>query len=486
MKVFIITEGYQSTGYGHITRCLSLFQAFQSRGITPLLIVNGDEPARHFLEGSEYILLNWLENPDPLSGMIDKNSIVIVDSYKAGEEFYSNLKSGCALLAVIDDYMRLDYDAHIVINGTIGSEDYPYKKESGIKYLLGARYIPLRSEFLTVKERDAKEKTNNILITMGGQDIRNLTSPVIKALLKKFPAFNFTAVVKKEFNIDFGYFASYPNVRFVFDAGAAMMKELMENADAAVTAAGQTLYELARTGTPPVAVIVADNQIKNLRGWVKTGFIEDEIHYDDPACLDKITAGIEKIQDKEVRRKLARSGMEAVDGKGAYVVAAELLCTFTGNSDFYLRPAIESDAKIIYDLSSDPVVRGNSINTKPIEWKEHLEWFSKKLKDENHLFFLAFSKEGEFIGQVRAGIENESAVISISIAAPFRGKNLSSGILISASGHFFSRIEKLEQIKAYIKPENISSIRAFLKAGFSYYSSETINNEEFNLYLKKR
>ena len=35
MKVFIITEGSKNTGFGHITRCLSLYQAFKERGILP-------------------------------------------------------------------------------------------------------------------------------------------------------------------------------------------------------------------------------------------------------------------------------------------------------------------------------------------------------------------------------------------------------------------------------------------------------------------
>jgi len=31
MKVFIITEGSKNTGFGHITRCLSLYQAFEEK-----------------------------------------------------------------------------------------------------------------------------------------------------------------------------------------------------------------------------------------------------------------------------------------------------------------------------------------------------------------------------------------------------------------------------------------------------------------------
>jgi len=43
MKVFIITEGGKNIGFGHITRCLSLYQAFEEKEIIPEFILNSDE-----------------------------------------------------------------------------------------------------------------------------------------------------------------------------------------------------------------------------------------------------------------------------------------------------------------------------------------------------------------------------------------------------------------------------------------------------------
>ena len=50
MKVFIITEGSKNTGFGHITRCLSLYQAFKKRGILPTFIINGDNSFKYLLD----------------------------------------------------------------------------------------------------------------------------------------------------------------------------------------------------------------------------------------------------------------------------------------------------------------------------------------------------------------------------------------------------------------------------------------------------
>jgi len=40
LKAFIITEGSKNIGFGHITRCISLYQAFEERGIIPEFIIN--------------------------------------------------------------------------------------------------------------------------------------------------------------------------------------------------------------------------------------------------------------------------------------------------------------------------------------------------------------------------------------------------------------------------------------------------------------
>lgn len=50
MKVFIITEGSKNTGFGHITRCLSLYQAFEERGILPKFMINGDNNIEYLLD----------------------------------------------------------------------------------------------------------------------------------------------------------------------------------------------------------------------------------------------------------------------------------------------------------------------------------------------------------------------------------------------------------------------------------------------------
>lgn len=49
MKVIILTEGTRTTGYGHLTRCQSIYQAFEEKGIIPVYIANCDERGKEIL-----------------------------------------------------------------------------------------------------------------------------------------------------------------------------------------------------------------------------------------------------------------------------------------------------------------------------------------------------------------------------------------------------------------------------------------------------
>jgi len=57
MKVFILTEGGEEIGFGHLIRCISLYQAFEERGITPKFVVNGDESIEDLLKNKSYEIL---------------------------------------------------------------------------------------------------------------------------------------------------------------------------------------------------------------------------------------------------------------------------------------------------------------------------------------------------------------------------------------------------------------------------------------------
>lgn len=288
MKVAIITEGYQGTGYGHLTRCLSIYQAFEERDITPLYIANCDEEGKKFIPNVNLLQINWLVKSEELIDTITDFDIAVIDSYLAPRELYERIYKTVKKSIYIDDYLRLAYPPGIIVNGTIGAENLPYKKDNEHEYLLGIDYMPLRKEFWDVAQ-DSKKNANgvpeNVLITFGGQDIKNMTERMIKFLNEHFPSFLVHAVIGNNRKLEI---ASFKNVKLYNNLTAKEMKNLMISCDVAISSASQTVYELFKCHVYTIAIGVADNQKNNISGLINGGIINCAFWYDDIDLFDKI------------------------------------------------------------------------------------------------------------------------------------------------------------------------------------------------------
>lgn len=326
MKVAIITEGGQGIGFGHIARCISLYDAFKARGILPEFIINTDKSARNLLRGKKYREFNWLKERKRLLRVINSAEIAIIDSYKASYEFYDKVKKSVKTAVYIDDNKRLDYPSGIIINGSIGAELFHYAKKNGRICLLGTKYIPLRREFWNIPDKKTGCETKSVFLTFGGADSRNLTLKMLKLLVKEYPQW------KKKVIIGMGFKrmkeieeAKDKNTEVVYQPEASLIKKNMIAADIAISAGGQTLYELARIGVATIAIAVADNQANNIAGWKRKGFIEFAGHWNDKDISKKVSKAIEKLRNQKLRNKMCLAGKKLVDGLGSRRVVDFLL-----------------------------------------------------------------------------------------------------------------------------------------------------------------
>jgi len=471
MRVAIITEGIYGTGYGHLTRCLSISQAFEEKGIVPLFIANCDEEGKKFIPNVNLLQINWQKNIAELLRHIQGFDIAIVDSYLAPIEIYEQIYESVKKAVYLDDYIRLDYPPGIIVNGTINADSLPYKKNKIHEFLLGVDYIPLRKEYWDTETPERKKSdVKNVLITFGAQDFRNLTTKVLSFLDKKFPSLNYHVVVSEFFEPKL----NKDNIFYYHTLSAEEMLQVMFNTDVAITAAGQTTYELTRLGIPMIAIGVAENQKNNINGWLKNNIIKDELWFDDYLLLDKLAENIFMIYNNFPNC--------VINGQGARRIANTII---DSGKDIVpgivLREAKFDDAQIIFDLSNDEAVRINSINKNLIEWENHKKWLKLRLSDNNYKIFLFFF-ENSFIGQVKFEIKSKIAIISISIHPDFRGKGISSIVLKMAIEYFLRMNDAINDIVALIRPENQSSIKIFSKAGFVYKENELINQEHFLKY----
>lgn len=134
--------------------------------------------------------------------------------------------------------------------------------------------------------------------------------------------------------------------------------------------------------------------------------------------------------------------------------------------DLECTPATLADARCIFELSNDPLVRQNSFCQEQISWEEHLRWLEKKLQAKNTFFYLVRNHAGTLAAQVRFEPDDADCYrISFSVSQPFRGKSFSSHILRLAISNLKAEKGKV-RLKAAVKNENTASMKCFRRVGF--------------------
>ena len=477
MRIFIVTEGGNSAGIGHITRCSSLYQAFEGKGIIPEFVINGDETVKSLLKDKKYTIFDWLQEKERLYSLIKGADILFIDSYLAGLDFYNEVSGLVKTCVYIDDNNRFDYPNGIVLNGSINAEDLSYSRKAGIVYLLGPAYMPLRREFQGIADKAARESISTVMVTFGGDDSRNMTPKVLRMLAESHPEFVKKVVIGHGFkNIEEIDGFKDKNTELILYPDAEEMKKVMLESDVAISAGGQTLYELARVGVPTLAIAVAENQMNNIRGWDKAGFIKYAAWWEDDGTLENISAGMNLLKDRHVRDHMCKAGRTLVDGKGAERTIKKVMRHHIETS-LVLRKARMDDAYTLFELSNDLEVRGNSFNPEKIEFEDHKKWLAGKLQDKNVLFLIA-EENNNLVGQVRFEMSEDEAVISISIAKSYRGLGIGCSIINEALSRLRLESPFIKVVKAYVKEQNTSSLNFFEKAGFKFMKKVIIKNQD--------
>lgn len=327
----ILTEGGSGIGMGHITRCLSFYAGLLEAGESAELVINCDAATAKNLEKyrTEHINLriyDW-NNSGRAEKLVADAGIVIVDSYQAPRAVYETICASVKRAVFLDDYNRLDYPGGFVVNGALCAADIGYPAAGKTKYLLGPAYQPLRNEFWDLPATDVKNDIENILITFGGDDLRNLTPGVLKRVCADFPDLKKLVIIggssknaaETEKNAD-------NNTVFYRDIGAAKMLEIMLNSDIAITAAGQTTYELARTGVPAIVVRTAENQRYNITGLMNAGVIEFSGDFSAIDIAGNISEKLKTLAaGAEARRQMSENGKRLIDGQGVRRILNEVL-----------------------------------------------------------------------------------------------------------------------------------------------------------------
>jgi len=234
---------------------------------------------------------------------------ILVDHYDFPNTL-SAADAGNVLMANFEDGEFGRRSAHLSIDYALGAETRRRPEDGSLRCLRGIRYAPIRAEIRAGRHvrpevrRELAREQPQVAVLMGGTDAHGVAA-MIDALVAD--AGGHVLPVK----------------------GGWSLASQLQQADAVISAAGVSAYELAHLGLPTALVQIVDNQATNYQALVAAGAVTGlgtttELH-DLPALVAERMR--DWLSDPAGMAATARTGQRLVDGDGAARIITALAAT---------------------------------------------------------------------------------------------------------------------------------------------------------------
>jgi UDP-2,4-diacetamido-2,4,6-trideoxy-beta-L-altropyranose hydrolase len=252
---------------------------------------------------------------------------LVVDSYDAPTDRLAD--SGVRVVAVIDDLADRALPVTVVVNGAAHARDLRYHVRSDTTLCLGLEYALLRAEFSVEPQRTTRSRIRRALVTVGGADPTMLAASLITWAREALGGAALDVLIGPFWSREAraaAHKAAKDDRAVSFHEDPEQIRELMLKCDVALSGGGQTVYELAATATPVVAIRLFENQTGNLLAMSR----QDALLWPgDAADFDlgpRIVQALRSLDGDPTRRTtLGARARSLVDGQGASRVARILM-----------------------------------------------------------------------------------------------------------------------------------------------------------------
>ncbi len=246
MPVKILCDAFLTSGLGHVRRCEKILSFIERLGVKADLYLHKQNNISAFLEG------------------VGNDDFLITDSYRLNSKDFYLLKEKAKSLMVIEDteHAKGFYPKNTkIMNFTLNALKH-YNHASKDHYL-GVGFYPVDVRF--VYERPINTENKEVLITLGGSE-QKILEEIVKILENK----------NVNLHIISPYMPKNPpkNTRYYSPLSPLEFSSLMKFCACAISAAGQTLYELALSQTPSLILPIASNQILQSKEFENSGIFK--------------------------------------------------------------------------------------------------------------------------------------------------------------------------------------------------------------------
>lgn len=336
----IRTDANKKIGMGHIMRCLSIASRLKELGEDAIFFTSGDYAADFIRsKGFECFILpyEYKNKNEEIYKFIDilkdkKISKVLLDSYEVTTEYMTELNRAVKI-AYIDDLNLFKYPADLIINYTYNTDMSLYNEWhynlADTKFLLGSKYIPLRSEFSNSIIM-CNPQVKRIFITTGGSDEYNMLLEILHELCKSKWSKIEKLVIAGKF---YGHMDELRTLELHHESVKVYhdipdMAGVMKKCDVAISAGGTTVAELCACGIPTIGFAVAQNQIYGLEAYSEDGIVKyvGDVRENRKQVIDNIVISLEEyVSDYNQRKQQGKLANNLIDGDGAMRIAREIL-----------------------------------------------------------------------------------------------------------------------------------------------------------------
>lgn len=329
-------------GIGHVMRCLVIAEAWMKKDLGPVYFISSslNDKMKSLVEKAN-IKLCTIQCNDPGSTedalatieLIRKlnSDWVVVDGYQFNHQYQECLKNHNVKFLFFDDFGHCDhYVADIVLNRGFFANQVDYtNREPYTKLLLGHTYSLIRNDFIDAaseKERDAKQ-VGKILVTIGGSDPKNVTVRVLEALDRLEQDLSIKVILgplyRDQEELMKRSYAENHQVEMIHFTNRIV--DYYKWADVAITAGGNSLYEMLYMGLPTITIKTASNQnaVKIISEEYQATFYVGDEQQLSTELLEEKTRFF--LNNTTFREEIARAAEKLIDGLGVQRVINEMI-----------------------------------------------------------------------------------------------------------------------------------------------------------------
>lgn len=326
MRVVLRADAGPLRGTGHVMRCITVARALADDGNDVVLLGEIDDVG--WL--TRYINDVEMEHVPCARDMLSVETLrslgadrLVVDSYWIDVELIREANEFVPTMAIVDNDTR-GITATWYLDQNLGAELRDWSDVSG-HVLAGSRYALVRKEILKHRVEDGWKipgRESHVVAFMGGTDPTRMMTAVAGSIAKALPELHLTAVTTAE-QVDAIKATVAPMPHATVLGPTSRLPEVLGSADAIVSAAGTSSWDVCSMGRPAVLVGVVDNQSAGLAHTLAQGIalgVDATRHGAD--CVGALLARL--LDDAALRETLVSRANEEFDGGGATRVARAL------------------------------------------------------------------------------------------------------------------------------------------------------------------